>query len=225
MLKGKKRFKEFNSKSKTIQSKFYSYPSDWNEYSIREIAIEKTRRNINGEKLTVLSCSKYDGFVNSLEYFGKKIFSDDTSNYKVIQKNEFGFPCNHIEEGSIGLLKHASKGIVSPIYAVFKINEEIVLPDFIYLLFKTNTYRHIFKINTNSSVDRRGSLRWKEFSLIKVPVPSIKEQEKIVLLNSYIDKEIELHQKQLEALKRQKKGLMQQLLTGKKRVKPDPEDL
>ncbi|MGH8556288.1 MAG: hypothetical protein ACRESZ_02260, partial [Methylococcales bacterium] len=51
--------------------------------------------------------------------------------------------------------------------------------------------------------------------------PPVKEQQKIASIFSSTDKEIETHQKQLAALKQQKKGLMQQLLTGKKRVKID----
>lgn len=48
---------------------------------------------------------------------------------------------------------------------------------------------------------------------------SLEEQQKIASVLFVADKEIENHQKQLSTLKQQKKGLMQQLLTGKKRVK------
>lgn len=54
---------------------------------------------------------------------------------------------------------------------------------------------------------------------ICVNLPLIKEQQKIASVLSAADKEIETHQKHLAALKQQKQGLMQQLLTGKKRVK------
>jgi type I restriction enzyme S subunit len=52
-----------------------------------------------------------------------------------------------------------------------------------------------------------------------IKLPSLSEQQKIALVFLAADKEIENHQQELEALKQQKKGLMQQLLTGKKRVK------
>lgn len=52
-------------------------------------------------------------------------------------------------------------------------------------------------------------------------LPLVEEQQRIASVLSAADKEIEIHQKQLVALKKQKKGLMQQLLTGKKRVKID----
>ncbi|BAZ34087.1 type I restriction-modification enzyme S subunit [Cylindrospermum sp. NIES-4074] len=53
------------------------------------------------------------------------------------------------------------------------------------------------------------------------PLPSIREQRKIVSILSKADAEISNLEKQLVAYKQQKRGLMQQLLTGKKRVKID----
>jgi len=58
----------------------------------------------------------------------------------------------------------------------------------------------------------------------KVLVPPIEEQQQISSVLSAADKEIEIHQNQLSAMKEQKKGLMQQLLTGKKRVKLDESE-
>lgn len=55
-------------------------------------------------------------------------------------------------------------------------------------------------------------------------LPQLEEQQKIASVLSVADKEIEIHQKHLAALKEQKKGLMQQLLTGKKRVNIDPPE-
>lgn len=53
---------------------------------------------------------------------------------------------------------------------------------------------------------------------------SIKEQQKIALLLTNADQEIELLEQQLADLKQEKKALMQQLLTGKRRVKVDKTD-
>ena len=53
---------------------------------------------------------------------------------------------------------------------------------------------------------------------VRIP-PTVEEQAKIVDVLSVCDREIELLQKQLEALKEQKRGLMQKLLTGEVRVK------
>jgi type I restriction enzyme S subunit len=52
-----------------------------------------------------------------------------------------------------------------------------------------------------------------------VPVPSIEEQRKIAAVFRICDREIELFTQKRDALQRQKKGLMQRLLTGRVRVR------
>jgi len=197
--------------------RFFDLPTDWKCSRIREVAEESSERNTQRDKLTVLSCSKHLGFVESSEYFGKRIVSFRTCVLSLVISGPFGYPSNHIEEGSIGLLFNHDIGMVSPIYTVFKCNENVV-PEFLFALFKTDTYRHIFSISTNASVDRRGSLRWREFSLIQVPNPSKEEQHAIVDVLQSADSEINQLEKKLKALEKQKRGLMQKLLTGEIRV-------
>lgn len=209
-----------NQKNELADGHFFKYPSDWALVKIGKVAKEVSARNGESEE-TVLSCSKYDGFVNSLDYFGKQVFSSDTSNYKVVKKGQFGYPSNHVEEGSIGLLEHCEKGIVSPIYVVFEVSKEKVHSPYLYKLLKTDIYRHIFQVSTSSSVDRRGSLHWGDFSKIKVPVPSFEEQQQISETLSSAQHEIDLLKQLADKYKTQKRGLMHKMLTGTWRVKPD----
>ncbi len=209
-----------NQHSELADGRFFKYPCDWSLVKIGKIAKEVSVRNGDSEEI-VLSCSKYEGFVNSLDYFGKQVFSSDTSNYKVIKRGQFGYPSNHVEEGSIGLLEHCEKGIVSPIYVVFEVSINKVYPLYLFKLLKTDTYQHIFQVSTSSSVDRRGSLRWREFSKIKVPLPPLEEQKQIAQTLSIAQQEIDLLKQLSEKYKTQKRGLMQKMLTGEWRVKPE----
>lgn len=218
LLTGNKRFAEFVKSEGIQKTKFGTMPSDWQYMHISDVAKQLSVKNNAGHNLPVLSCTKHYGLVDSLVYFGKQIFSEDTSTYKVVLRNSFAYATNHIEEGSIGYQNLYDKALISPMYTVFQTKENIN-DEFLYRLLKTELYRHIFEVNTSASVDRRGSLRWDQFSAIKIPVPSIPEQQKIASFFAVTDKEIQTHQNQLAALKQQKKGLMQQLLTGKKRVK------
>jgi len=109
-------------------------------------------------------------------------------------------------------LLHRKKGIVSPIYVVFEYNSNIIFPEYLYLILKTETYKHIFNVSTNASVDRRGNLRWKEFAQIKVPVPSLNEQKCILGIVNSIKNEIEKQNVILNRIKDQKKGLMPAIL-------------
>lgn len=217
LLTGKKRLPGFEGDGGRTEYRFFDLPSDWACPHVREVAQERSERNGDSDSHTVLACSKHLGFVESKTYFKKQVFSEDTSNYKVVRRGWFGFPSNHVEEGSIGLLSTHDSGIVSPIYCVFETSSRIV-PDYLYAVFKSETFRHIFSVTTNASVDRRGSLRWDAFSSIRVPCPTVEEQRAIASVNEAAANEINILEKKLAALEQQKKSLMQKLLTGQVRV-------
>lgn len=218
LLTGKKRLPGFG-RSAPGGSGEKAFPAGWAYEKMGNVAEEVAVRNKKQEEIPVLSCSKYDGFVDSLKYFKKQVYSSDTSNYKIIRRGEFGFPANHVEEGSIGLQSTYEKGIVSPIYVVFRVDTERVDQFFLYKLLKTEHYRQVFSAATSASVDRRGSLRWKQFSNIKVSLPSLEEQIAISRVIQVAEREERMLEHSLEKLQSEKRALMQQLLTGKRRVK------
>jgi type I restriction enzyme S subunit len=217
LFTGQVRFPKFADVSEKRTTKYGSLPADWNYVPLSEIAHEVSLRNTFGGDLPVLSCTKYEGLVDSLEYFGRQIFSKDTSTYKVVKRGQFAYATNHIEEGSIGYQDKYDAGLISPMYTVFATNGQ-VNDDFLYRLLKTELYRHIFEVNTSGTVDRRGRLAWSDFSRINVPLPSLEEQQRIIDALAIVDREIRLQTRYMERLRQQKKGLMQRLLTGRVRV-------
>jgi type I restriction enzyme S subunit len=218
LIAAKVRFKQgLMQQLLTGQRRFPGFKEEWRHVRIGDVAREISERNPDGDSIPVLSCTKYDGLVDSLEYFGKRVFSENTDNYKVVRRNDFAYATNHIEEGSIGLLKHADAGLVSPMYTVFRTNGD-VNPDYLYRVLKTETLRQVFASFTSASVNRRGSLRWKQFSTIPLELPSVDEQCHINKAMSAFDREVKLIRSELEAIKQQKKGLMQKLLTGQVQV-------
>lgn len=194
-------------------TRWYSVPDHWQITNIGKLANEVRVLNKGGHDLPVLSCTKYAGLVDSLTYFDKQVFSKNTSAYKVVSKDQFAYATNHIEEGSIGHQNLYPKGLVSPMYTVFETNSEIN-NGYLYKVLKTELYRHIFEINTSASVDRRGSLRWKRFALIPVPVPPLPEQEKINMMIDTAQEEISLLEKQQRHIQVQKRGLAVRLFSG-----------
>ena len=204
LLTGKKRLKGFGGA--------------WKEIHIRDVAKEVSIRNKSDKQLTVLSCTKYDGLVPSLEYFGRKIFADDVSTYKIAPKNHFAYATNHIEEGSIGYQEILDEALISPMYTVFK-TDKTVNDNFFYKLLKSHPLVYQYQNRMEGSIDRRGGLRWDGFSIIKIKLPSYEEQTAIAQVLRAADKEISLLKAKAEKLREQKKGLMQQLLTGKVRLK------
>lgn len=217
LLTGKRRLREFIESANRVATRFGSIPADWKHVAIERVANEFSAKNWSDEKLPVLSCTKYAGLVDSLAYFNKRVFSEDTTTYKVVERGCFAYATNHIDEGSIGYQNLYDKALISPMYTVFKTTAEID-DGFLFKILKTDHYRQIFAANTNASVDRRGSLRWSDFKKIEIPLPSLDEQLAISVVIDAADCEISNLERQLATLREEKRALMQQLLTGKRRV-------
>lgn len=203
LLTGKRRLPGFSGK--------------WEEKRIEEIAYPSSEKNKEAESLPVLTCSKHLGFVDSLGYFKNQVFSRDTSGYKIIYRGQIGYPSNHVEEGSIGLQDLYDVAIVSPIYVVFSVTENIN-SYFLHRLLKLDEYRQKFDTATTASVDRRGSLRWPAFSKIIVNLPELSEQTAIAEILSDMDAEIRAVEGKLSKARVVKAGMMSELLTGRTRL-------
>lgn len=196
-------------------------PRGWRTLKLGAVADEVKRINRDGLALPVLSCTKSQGIVFSDEYFGKQVYSKDTSTYKRVRQGEFVYATNHIEEGSIGLQDICDEGLVSPMYTVFEVDASQVVAEFLRAVLKTETYRQMFEAHTSASVDRRGSLRWKEFAKLPIRLPSIAEQKRIVKVLNALGGECSLTGQRVQALRLQKRGLLKLLLTGEKRLLRD----
>lgn len=195
----------------------------WPMREIGDFSTEVSRLNRAGEDLPVLSCTKHAGVVLSAEYFsGRRVHAEDTSGYKIVRRGEFVYATNHLEEGSIALQHLTDAGLVSPMYTVFSVDDTLIDRDFLFAVLKTERYRQVFQINTAASVDRRGGLRWEEFAALPFALPSLAEQQAIASALRALDKDIGADTARLNALRAQKRGLMQKLLTGEWRLKSKP---
>ena len=81
----------------------------------------------------------------------------------------------------------------------------------------------LYTVSTLCGGSTRSRVSRTNLGKMKVHLPEVNEQKKITSVLTNADKEIELLEQQLADLKQEKKALMQQLLTGKRRVKVDDE--
>ena len=162
-----------------------------------------------------MSISNRNGFINQSEQFGKRVASEDLSTYKLITKDCIADNPSRINVGSIALYNENAPGIISPMYVVFKTNENL-LPEYLLELTKTHIFHQKMKNLLSGSV--RDSLKFSDLCYMSFEIPSIKEQRAILKIILDADKEILLLQEDLDQEKQKKKALMQLLLTGIVRV-------
>ena len=175
---------------------------------------ECNRRNKGCNR--VLSVTNTRGFILQEEQFDKIVASNDTSNYKVVRRGEFAYNPSRVNVGSLAMLTEYDEGILSPMYIVFKANENI---DKNYLLQCLQSYWFRGHIPAYTQGSVRDSLSFDGLCSMKFYIPTLQEQKAISAILGHADKEIKLANKKLARLQEEKMGLMQQLLTGKKRVK------
>ena len=103
----------------------------------------------------------------------------DTSKYNVFYLNDFVFNPARMEINSIYLNDFCLKAICSSLYEIFYIKDtNVLLPHFLHLFLKRAEFaRHCEYIGWGSA---REYCRVKDISDIKIPLPSLSEQQKVV---------------------------------------------
>lgn len=109
--------------------------------------------------------------------------------------------------------------IASHRFPMFKPKEGVIDLDYLLYFFKSTRGKHLLGLASPGGAGRNKTLGQSEFLKLQIPVPSLNEQIAIAGLLNTAGKEIQLLKEKLIQLKEQKKGLMQILLTGKKRLK------
>ncbi|MEW6738558.1 MAG: restriction endonuclease subunit S [Nitrospirota bacterium] len=123
-------------------------------------------------------------------------------------------------EGAIAFVDKADEDcLVSHRFPTFEIDINKALPAYLrHVIVQKRFVRNLALISPGGA-GRNRVLNKTDFLNLKIALPEIKEQEKIGdVLNTSL-REISLLEAKLELLKKQKRGLMQKLLTGEWRVK------
>lgn len=191
---------------------FLNSPS-WQEKPLSKIASKNNLKNKGLLIDNVLTNSAISGIVKQKDYFDKDIANkNNLSGYYVVDINDFIYNPRISSNAPVGSLKrnNLEKGIMSPLYMVFRFNSGDVA--FFEHYFETTHWHNYMKsiANTGAKFDRL-NIGNEQFFNLPIPFPSLDEQCKIAECLSSIDELISLHTEKLSALKEHKKGLMQQL--------------
>ena len=108
--------------------------------------------------------------------------------------------------------------IASHRFPMYKPLEDKLDLDFLLYFFKSKKGKYLLNLASPGGAGRNKTLGQNEFLKLLIPVPDIKKQKYIVEILETANQELKSYEDKLKVLQLQKKGLMQQLLTGKLRV-------
>lgn len=194
------------------------FSDPWQKVKFCELFTKSIKTADPLTKYEVLSVTK-EGIVAQKSYFNKDIASEDTSKYIVVERGDLAMSGLNFWMGSCHILTNFNEGIISPAYKVFKVTEHNninFIRDFVRSSMFLQALQGCSVIGASivrRNLDKEMLYEWT------FKIPSLKEQTAIAKVLTAADREIELAKEKHERLRHQKRGLMQQLLTGKKRVK------
>lgn len=137
----------------------------------------------------ILGVNNKEGIFDAYKQKGKEI----NQPYKKMEIGWLAYNPYRINVGSIGIkLKEHLHDYISPAYVVFSCKNNL-LPEFLFFLFKTDTFNKVINESTTGSV--RQNLTFETLKNLEIPLPSIEEQNKIV--DAYQQK-IQLAEQQAE---------------------------
>jgi type I restriction enzyme S subunit len=202
LLTGKKRLKGFEG--------------EWKKERLEKFLVKHDEKSTVNNQYPVLTSSRKGIFLQS-DYYTRDVASEDNTGYNVVPRGHFTY--RHMSDDLIfkfNINDIVDRGIVSTLYPVFTTQD-------------INSYFLLVKLNEGSEFkmhaeeQKQGGSRtyvyFKTLCQLKLNLPSIEEQTAIAQVLQAADKEISLLKAKAEKLREQKKGLMQQLLTGRVRLK------
>ena len=210
LLTGKKRMRGFEKEK-------------WIETPMGNLFERVTRKNTE-QNTNVVTISAQRGFVKQTDFFNKSIASEIVDNYFLVEKGEFCYNksySNGYPWGATKRLNDFEKAVVTTLYICFGIKKtQKSSGDFFEHFFEANLLDKGLTKIAHEGGRAHGLLNVTSsdfFSLI-ITIPTPEEQTAIAKVLQTADKEIQLLKAKTEKLREQKKGLMQVLLTGKKRL-------
>lgn len=220
LLSGEVRFGGFEKIKGYKKTKVGVIPEDWDVVKLGEVTfIDKnnlSNKTSPDYTFKYISLSDVDNgnINNKLENFifkeapsrARRIVKDRDILLATVRPNLKGF----------GQYKGNDEVICSTGFAVISSRKNSNQSYIYHNIFSLNIEKQIFALVVGSNYPAINSSDVKN---LKIPLASLKEQQKIAEALSLADKEIKLLKNELEELKTQKKGLMQKLLTGEIRVK------
>ncbi|MGC9530934.1 restriction endonuclease subunit S [Vibrio atlanticus] len=191
-----------------------AFDDEWEYVRAGNVFLTRSNKKHNSD-LPILAITQDQGAVpRELIDYKVSVTDDSISGYKVVEQGDFIISLRSFQ-GGIEYSRY--KGICSPAYVILYPKLELVDGFYKYHL-KSHPFIQAMKSRLEGIRDGK-IISYKYFSEIKLPRPSLEEQQKIASVLTTADKEIEVLETKLAHLKQEKKALMQQLLTGKRRVK------
>lgn len=192
-------------------------PKEWDEVPFSTLFTSTSHYTDDLTKYPLYSLTIEDGITAKTERYERSHLVKKENSYKVVQPNDYAYNPMNIRFGAVARHKGDIPVAVSGYYDIFTTvhKSDLAFMDSFLTCGPMITYYN--KVSTGSLIEKQ-RVHFSDFMEFSLALPPIEERKRIAEIFTTQDKVIELKEKRLTEKQRQKKYLMQQLLTGKKRL-------
>lgn len=221
LIKAKeKRKKALMQQLLTGKKRLSGFTEGWKEFSYSQLIKQVTRKEQwdDSKIYNLISVKRRSGGIFARQsLYGRQI---EVKQLVKVKENDFLISKMQIVHGASSIVrKEFEDYYVSGSYVILNIKDENVLtPFYLDYMSKQKIFYHQTYIASYGVHIEKMTFDFKSFLKMKITLPSLLEQEKITKIIDTAEKEIQIEKQKLADLQKQRKGLMQQLLTGKVRL-------
>ena len=192
-------------------------PEEWEETIFSDLFTSTSDFTDNLNQYPLYSLTIGEGITAKTDRYERSHLVKKENAYKIVRPNDFAYNPMNVRFGAVARHKGTIDVCVSGYYDIFTTKDKSDLEFMDSFLISDKMIAYYNKISIGSLVEKQ-RVHFSQFMDFRLPLPSSTERKKIAEILSEQDKLIALKEKLIEEKKLQKKYLMQQLLTGKKRL-------
>ena len=195
--------------------RFAGFEDEWKEVKLGEVTERITRKNKHLESTLPLTISAQYGLIDQETFFNKKVASKDVSGYYLLKRGEFAYNKSYSSEypwGAVKRLDNYEKGVLSPLYIVFK--PKFIDSDFLAVYYAGSNWHKEVSMKASEGARNHGLLNIspQDFFDTELIVPvSSAEQEAIGSFFQDLDKTIAKQEEKVNQLKESKQTLLRKM--------------
>ena len=196
--------------------------SHWKYIALGDLFVEQISTSVNDGTYTLCSLTIEEGVVEKSDRYNREfLLKDQESNkYKCVQLGDIVINPMNLRFGAVAKSEHKNTVLVSGYYNVIK-PSDLADSNYLISLLQSSAMGYMYERIALGSLNEKKRVHLSALKNVLIPVPSVKEQRKIGEILSTWDNAIRTTERLIDNSKQQKKALMQQLLTGKKRLLDD----
>lgn len=195
-------------------------PTEWNNTCFSDLFVSKSEYTEDLVKYPLYSLTIEDGITAKSERYERSHLVKKENAYKVVEPNDFAYNPMNVRFGAVARHKGNIPVSVSGYYDIFTTKEKSDLEFMDNFLVSDKMISYYNKVSTGSLVEKQ-RVHFSEFIEFNLPMPSLKEREKIAEILSTQDKLIDLQQKKINELQKMKKVFLKKMFPQKGEKVPE----